>query len=217
MARPFHYYLKVVAGVHVGIIAVIVLVSGWRSLFAKKPDYIMPIEFMELPAVKSVVVHDVVPGEVIEMRDPEAIPEVKPKPTRRKRKIEVSRKRVERVMEDVVRPPTDIRKALADGLKKELDRPRTDRDSIYLEKIRRALYATWSQPSLEEVGNAVAEVMVRLGKDGTVTERKLVGRSGNSAMDISVMSAVNAVKRIEGLSPAFISRRSTITISFKVE
>ena len=149
-------------------------------------------------------------------------PKPDPKPKRERKPIKVSDKVVnKRIAPERPRKPPpseeDIKKLMGVD-----DRPRTPQvsptdDQWCLALIQRCLYDAWSQPSATEAGRAEVEVTIGLGPDGTITSRRLAKSSGNGAMDQSVMAAVNAVSKIPGLSPAFIRRRSTVTIVFRIK
>jgi TonB family protein len=111
----------------------------------------------------------------------------------------------------------EIQRLLAMGAKPSDTTSIPTADARSFETIRRALYDVWSQPSVEEAGDAVVEVEIELGPDGAVAGWRIVRRSGVAAMDSSVAAALKAVKRIGGLTPTFIARHDTVTIAFRLE
>ena len=92
-----------------------------------------------------------------------------------------------------------------------------DEDVMMLIKIKNTFYDAWAQPPAAEAGNAEVLVQVRFKTDGSILGFDMVQKSGLAEMDDSVRRAVVSVDRVYGLSPTFLSRKSTITISFKVE
>lgn len=89
-------------------------------------------------------------------------------------------------------------------------------DALYEEIIKRACYNAWNQPSYQEVGRATAEVTIKFLPDGTIVDVTMTRKTGNAAMDGSVMQAVNSLKRIDGLSPDFLRYNSPVIVSFRV-
>ncbi len=92
-----------------------------------------------------------------------------------------------------------------------------DEDVMMLMKIKETFYDAWAQPPAAAAGNAEVLVQVRFKTDGSVLGFSIVKKSGLAEMDESVRRAVDSVNRVYGLSPTFLSRKSSITISFKVE
>jgi TonB family protein len=112
---------------------------------------------------------------------------------------------------------SEIQRLLAMGAKLSDTTSIPTSEERSFETIRRALYDVWSQPSAEEAGDAVVEVEIELGAGGAVAGWRIVRRSGVAAMDASVAAALKAVKRIGGLTPAFLARHDTVTIAFRLE
>jgi TonB family protein len=83
--------------------------------------------------------------------------------------------------------------------------------------IKNTLYSLWDQPAKEDVGSAVAVMKLQLGGGGRVTRAVLSRRSGNAALDDSVERAASDIRRIRGLTPGFIRRHPSVTISFSVD
>lgn len=218
MNKRFLHYLKIVTVTHVGVVLILVVFTGWRSTFRRKPDMIMPVEFMvEVPVPPSPIEPEPAPSH-------EQIPKEMPKQEskqERKKTIVRSQKRVSRRIDG--KPPRkqlapeEIKKFLARGAIPGDHTSVLDDDWQYFEMVRQVLYNAWVQPSDEEVGDAVTEVSIRLQQDGQVIDRSLVRKSGNTVMDDSVIQAANSVQRIEGLSPAFLRKHKVIIVSFRVE
>lgn len=211
MNSRFFHYLKIVAAVHVGVVVVLMVVSGWRGFPRKKSAVMVPVEFVvEVPAPPAVV-HEQVPENALEQESKQS----------REKPIERSHTKIRRKSDG--KPSQrqlsqeEIRKLLAKGARAGDHTSIPGDDTRYFEIVRQTLYKAWAQPSAEEVGDAVAEVSIRLRRDGQIIDRNMERESGNAVMDASVMEAVNSVQRITGLSSAFLIRHEAITVSFKVE
>jgi outer membrane biosynthesis protein TonB len=221
MNKRFFHYFRIVAAVHIIVLVAVLVASGWRNFFRKKPDFSVPVEFVvEVPAQQALLSER--PAAVIEPREiPEPDPTPAPKPPPRKEKIEVSKKKVVKPTgkTEPVKPLSEeeIRRLLAMGAKPGNHTSVPDEDVRCLDIVRRALYSAWNQPSSEEAGDATAEVTISVQAGGRVVSTKMTRKSGNVVVDSSVMDAVNSVKRVEGLTSGFVSRYPSITISFKVE
>jgi len=217
MKSRFMRHLRGVAIVHVLVVAILILFSSGSSFLRKKPELVMPVEFVvEVPAAA------VAEEAPVAVEEPEPVPPPRESvPAPRKRPIQRSRKKVARTPEQTARKPTlsdeQIRKLLDEGARPGSYTSILDEDSRCLEMVRRALYAAWSQPSAADAGAAVSEVAIRLDAGGRITGRELKKASGNAMLDGSVMQAVNAVGRVDGLTPSFLARHEVITVSFKVE
>jgi hypothetical protein len=92
-----------------------------------------------------------------------------------------------------------------------------DDDTLEKMIVQKRFDDAWIQPSKADAGNAVAEAVIRLEADGSVSLRTITRRTGIPAMDDSITQALNAVERIDGLSAEFLARARAITIVFKVE
>jgi outer membrane biosynthesis protein TonB len=112
---------------------------------------------------------------------------------------------------------SEIRRLIAMGAKPGAETVMPGAEAMSYETIRRALYNAWVQPSADEAGSAVVEVELQLGSGGALTGWRIVKRSGVGVMDASVARALQGIKQIQGLAPAFISRHDTVTIAFRVE
>jgi len=205
----FGRILRVVAVVHIAVLAAVVLFPGLRSLFEPKKETTLPVEFVvEAPQDPVPALPPVVPPPSI------------PPPSKPRRVIERSTTRVDKQPTRPEREPMteeEIRKLLAQGAKLSDHTSVPDEDTRCFELVRRALYGAWDQPAAAEAGNARAEVALRLGAGGRVVSRDIVKSSGNSVLDASVKVALNAVERITGLTAGFMERHKVVTISFRVE
>ena len=216
MNRYFLHHVRIVAAVHVGVLLVLVALSGWRSLFRKKQETMLPVEFVvEAPAD--------VRKDVRMPEDPplKPIPAPKPTPEPKRKPIERSTKRISRTPAATQKSPApsreEIEKLLARGAKISDHTLVPNDDAQCYERIRQVLYQAWDQPSALEVGDAEASASIVLRADGRITSRTIVNGSGSDLMDASVMRALQAVPRVTGLSQSFLARHSEVTISFRLE
>lgn len=214
MNRRFGYYFRLVALAHVLIVIFFLLASGWRRFSRPESLVMLPIELrVEVPAQKEVTEPPPAPA-------PEPEPVREPEPSRRK-PIQRSTMPITRQSDN--RPPRktlteeEIRRLLHQVVKPGNHAVLPDKDAICLEKVRHALHDAWVQPSSEEAGDAVARASITFADDGRITARRLAEGSGNATLDASVMHALNAVSRIDGLTKDFLSRHKVVTVAFKVE
>jgi len=216
MSPRFRYYLKIVAAVHIVGLLVILLYPSLCNLFRKKPETLVPIEFMvEVPPEP---LPEVAPEPEPVLPEP---PREKPKPPKKDKKIERSNRKIKR-NNDPKPPrktlsPEEIKRLLAQGAKPADRTVIPDEDSRGFEMVRKALYRAWSQPSAAEAGDAIAEVSIRLGDGGRVLAAEMVKGSGNTAFDSSVKLALAAVKSIPRLPAGFVMRHNVVTVAFRVE
>lgn len=88
----------------------------------------------------------------------------------------------------------------------------------YLAQVRAIMYEAWQQPSTSAVKRGlVTSVLVRIRQDGQIIQKKMVSASGNSLMDISVMTAVESVKDLPALPFGFGGAYKDLTIDFELE
>ena len=214
--KGFGHSLRVVTIAHVVVIAVIAIVSGCRSLFARKRPTVIPVEFMvEAPAAPVVIEAPPAPKPA----PPEPAPKPLPKPTRKKPVVKRSDRRVARPQspKQAVLSETEIKKLLMQGAKRGPTTQIPDEDARGFASVRAALYRAWGQPSRDEVGDAEVQAVIALAPGGRVIARRLAVPSGNPSMDASVLAALNATAMIPGLSDRFIATHKEITIAFRVE
>jgi len=210
----FKAYFIVVALIHVGVVVLLIATSVLPNPFKREKDVMMAVDFM----VDVTPLQEDAPADIGEPPEREDSPEP---PERERPKIERSRTKIRRPVPERETPrlsPEEIRRRLAAGAEAGTrNTPVPDEDARCFSLIHRVLHEAWAQPSAEAAGDATATVAIRMDTSGRILERKLVKRSGNNELDVSVMTALNAVERIGGLSVAFLSRHDEITVSFKVE
>ena len=237
MSQDFNKTFKIVTGIHVGIVALAICYGGIDRLLKPKPEIVVPVEFLVdvtalMPDVTAVLpdipefepeppapIPEPIPEPVVV---PEKVTPPKPPPVRKKKQIEVSRKKVRR--SNAPKPPktptlseAEIRKLLADGAKASDRTSIPDEDSRCFALIRDTLHAVWDQPSAEAAGDDVVVLCINLERDGRIRSMTLQRKSGNSALDDSVLQVASNVQRIQGLTPEFIQRHSSMTVSFRVD
>ena len=220
MNRRFAQSLTIVAGAHAVVLIVFLAISGCGRLFERKADVAVPIDFVfEVPREVIPDVAVALPPPPLPPPDPPpAMVPVKQEP---RKPIEVSTTKIRREHES---PPgkkpltaEEIAKLLREGWKPGDHTTTLDEDTQCFALIRRAMHAAWVQPSAEEAAGAVAEVGIRLGPGGRIEGWDLARPSGNPVVDASVAQALKRLKRIEGLSDAFLVRHAAVTVSFEVE
>ena len=76
----------------------------------------------------------------------------------------------------------------------------------YATSIFDAIRRNWSAPSGlvsdAELGRLAAEIRIRVGDDGTITDSRLLRPSGNSYFDDSCMAAITATRKVPPPPPA---------------
>ncbi len=173
---------------------------------------VMPPEDVSTPA-DVVKPAPVPPAPVPPAPPPAPSPDPAPKP---KREIEISRKIVTR-NPNPLQPPLTAQDILK-NLKADNPPPRPvgarDDFTRYLAGIRMALHNAWHQPR-DLAGAPVTEARIRVRRDGQVTQRTITKPSGDSAMDESVMAALESVARMSPL-PAECGEHEDITIAFEL-
>jgi outer membrane biosynthesis protein TonB len=112
----------------------------------------------------------------------------------------------------------EIRRRILDGARLgAVDTlPPSELERNYLQ-IRRVLYEAWMQPSAGEAGSQPAEMEIRLDASGNVVGSRLIATSGSAVFDQTVQSAVQSVRRIQGLSASFARQNPRVTVEFRLE
>ena len=88
----------------------------------------------------------------------------------------------------------------------------------YLAQVRAIMYDAWQQPSaLAGKRGLVTRILIRVRQNGQIVQKKMVAKSGNSLMDISVMTAVESVQNLPELPFGFGGAYKDITIDFELE
>lgn len=230
MNRRFVKYLRVVAACHIAVLVAMLTTSGWTGLFHRTPDMIQPVEFVvevpgepvknsKMPVIEPEPRHDE-PSQP----DESNVDDIKVAPVKKK-KIEKSTKKVTRIpgaaggggAKKTNLTPEEIRRFLDMGAKaSDHTSIPGDEETRCLAIVHRTMYDAWVQPSVEDAGNAVAEVTIGLSRDGSILWRKMSKKSGNDIFDDSVMRGVNSVQYIEHLTPGFLDKFREIRIIFKL-
>ena len=86
----------------------------------------------------------------------------------------------------------------------------------YYAMVKQVMYDAWEVPSsLAAQSGLSSDVVIRVRRDGTITEWKMTRPAGNALWDESVKRAVNSVKHLEPLPPQFIGPTHDILIIFE--
>jgi len=87
----------------------------------------------------------------------------------------------------------------------------------YYTLVREAMYDAWQQPgALAGKRGLMTQVQIRVKRDGTIMDRKMIKPAGNPLMDSSVMNAVETVKRIRELPDGLGGDYKDIIIDFEL-
>jgi outer membrane biosynthesis protein TonB len=224
----FVHHVKVVASIHVLILTVVLIMPAVNCVRREKRT-IIPVDFMVVapPGASGLqAVPEPRPTPDAPANIPSLAPKTKPADSDAapKQEVKVSRKRVVRASPDggAGRPALsdeEIRRRLALAARVgDRNTGVPDADTRALVRVRDALYAVWDQPSAAEAGGKVADIELTFSPDGTIDGRRLVAASGSGALDVSAMNAAKSVRRIDGLTQAFLERMNhRVTVSFRVE
>ncbi len=109
----------------------------------------------------------------------------------------------------------DLRRILNTDAKFGKGSPITQ-ELLYFEMVRQILYRAWDQPGSLGVVGLSTRVELTVGADGTILSSRMVGPSGNTVMDNSVMQAVRSVRRLTGVPGDFLSSHRRITVAFEL-
>lgn len=229
MNARFQRNLKIVAAVHLGLVLGLV-VYHWLSgmMQRRKPHeivtYIDLSTFAEPPAPEPAppAPPEPPPPEPPPPPPPDPIPEAAP-PPRPQPVVERSTRRVTR--EEVVQPPREtprpptqeeIRRQLA--LNAEAAQPSDDFPfDWYFAIVRRVFYEAWERPSTAVVPAGTSmTVSIRVMRDGSIAEHRVVRASGHAVMDDSVLRAVRSIRRIEPLPAQYRGPHRDITVEFEL-
>jgi len=225
---------RTVAGIHLALLAVFMswgCVSRW---FHPAPLPAIPVEFIVdvTPSMPDAGLGDQALPDPVPVPDPAPIPDLipdppkpkpdPPKPKPEKPKIEVSRTRVVRTVGDAAPKANplsedEIRRLLALGATAGDRTSVPDEDSRGLALIKTTLDTLWQKPSKAAAGDAEAFLRIWIEPDGSISKAELSRRSGNPELDASVEEVGRQVRRIHGLPPDFIRRRSPVTVAFTVQ
>lgn len=197
--------------------------------FAGEPD--VPEPEVKEPEAREEPKKDDIPAVVPDKPKPRPKPEPKPKPKpepKPKPKPKPEMKKGTRVENKVKLPQPkfkpeerqkltdeEIRRALSNGA---VIGPTTsipkDEVSRNMSILKRELTKAWLKPGKEDEGWRPASVQFSLGAGGRISSPVLVTSSGNAKFDDSVLNAVKAVLRVDGLSPQFIKAYPELVIDF---
>ncbi|MCB1068703.1 MAG: TonB C-terminal domain-containing protein, partial [Kiritimatiellae bacterium] len=83
----------------------------------------------------------------------------------------------------------------------------------YLAVVQNALYAAWQKPG--GVAGRRVTVQIRIARDGSMIQRKLVGSSGDATLDESVMTALQSVRKFSAIPASYTDPFLDVTIHFE--
>jgi TonB family protein len=211
--------------VHAVVLLLIVVVPAiTRLIHRPRPKDIMMVDLLNaLPALPVPAPQEAV-TETKTTPEPapkEKIPEIAEKP-----KIKINTNRVKRATVQQAppskKPPltaAEIRKLLSAGIPQGGSGGgggggEADAMTWYYALVRATMYEAWEPPSAATTMGLQVQVMIRVQRDGTITERTLRRGSGNDQMDASAMRAVQSVTRLKPLPPEVPGSSLDITITF---
>ncbi len=207
----FRHIFWITAGVHVALIVGVLLWSTVRRwLTPKRETEIVTFVSLHTPAPP-------VEAAAVEEAPPPPPPEPTPRP-----RVQRS---TERVRRDIPPPepapprfdPEELRRQLEGAVETTPAQSGATQDDLawYYSLIHQTLYQAWEQPGAVLPGTT-ATARIRVARDGSVTSRELVRRSGNSAMDQSVLRALQAVTRLRPLPRDIPGAHHDFTIEFEL-
>lgn len=183
------------------------------SVPMEAPDEVEPIED-EAPKT----VENDIPDPVVK----------KPPPKKPKKKKERLKKPNEiKIGKRIVNKPVDTPRPKPDLTPEEIERMlkadlptnngtllNSDLPGWYYGLVQATFHDQWAQPGGLSISTGDAQLSIRVHRDGTVSNRKLIKKTGVAAMDQSVMNAANAVKKLKNLPGTFSGDYIDITITF---
>lgn len=109
---------------------------------------------------------------------------------------------LERLLKDALAPSTQ-----------QIAQP--DEWQWYYRLIYQALYDAWQQPGvLSRSAGLTTTVLIRVQRDGVISQRSLLRSSGNAIMDQSVMEALRSVTKLQPLPAAWGGIFKDISVDF---
>ena len=204
--------------IHLVVILLAWLLPGYlnRMKLVKAPPDAM---FVSLVAPQPSM-PDVAPLKDITPEPLEPKKEVAP-PKPKKKKIEISRKKITRQAD-----PKPKKTLTAEELKKLMQVNRATRSTSttkaplpawYYASVRDILYGAWSQPtSISAAAGHQVKVQLQVSRDGRITAKDVLHRSGHPDMDKSVQAALASVQRLKALPSQFKGSSVAITITFEL-
>lgn len=214
------------AGIHCGILMLIILVPLIMSFRTPKKEKLPDMVFVDLSSMPEVA-PEIPAAAVVEPPPPppprQDIPE--PPKKKKKKKIEKSKKRIKRDDKPKKKPDKpklseeEIRKLLQMGAKpSNTSSVRSDDlPGWYYALVRQTMYEAWAQPGgLAATPGQVARVKIRVERNGRISSRKLVSSSGVKVIDDSAMAAVQKITHLKELPSSYQGKTKDITIDFEL-
>ena len=234
MDKPFSKAFKASLSVHVAVIVLLLVGPLLSRCVRPKPKENIIFVEMVTPSPPS----PPAPPAPPEPKVPEPVKPPEPEPVKpieepklveappKKKEIKVSTNVVKRTDTPPPAPPppkTISAEELAKNLMSNLPRSSSPSPSAsnpsdlarYYGSVQGILYQAWQQPP--GVAGLSTKVSIRIAKNGSITDRKLLAGSGSKSMDDSVMSALKSVSSLPRLPDSINRAFIDVTITFKSE
>ena len=226
MTARFKRNLLIIAAVHIAVVVGVCVFDWVRGLIPDAPQEITTyVELQTMPTIPDLQQEAAPPPPEPELPPPPevATPSKPPKKSMDRKKIKVSKRRIQR---EGVAPPQPLprkRMLQKDVAKKlystELASQHNRQDDFpfkwYFALVQRTMNEVWDQPSAASARlGAMTKVSIRVHRDGTITFPKIVRSSGDAEMDDSVLRAVHSVRRLKELPEQYKGDYKDITVDF---
>lgn len=233
MTDRFSKAFKASIIVHIVVIVLLLIVPvlmRWFNLDKKKEEIVF-IELVNPAPPAPVTRHQPEPRPEPEPEPepekPEPKPDPRPEPPKLKepKQIKVNTNRVVRKPDPKPAPAPkprisedELRKQLLSSLPTSADAPvsssaNANELSVYYGTIYRILDDAWVKPP--GVSGLETEISIRIARNGGILQRKIVSKSGSTAMDDSVMEAVRSVATFPKLPDSVRNAYIDVTIKFE--
>ncbi len=211
MNDRFRRVFWISAGAHVVVIVALLTVTAIRNWVSTwKPKEVTMFVSLHTPQPPA-------PSE-----PPPPIPKP-PEPKKvEKKPIERSTQRVSRVVSppQPPAPPVDVAAALSKSMPTgpATGTPTSDDWRIrYYQDVHARFHAAWEQPGVGAVPQGTKTIVrITVERNGTVTQRRITGPSGNQVMDDSIQRAMNSVQRMSPLPGEHRGATLDIDIEFEL-
>ncbi len=213
-SNRFRRIFWITAGVHGFVVLLLLSYSVIQRWFTRQPPR-EEITFVSLHTPAP-------PVEAVEAAEAavEAPPEPPPPQPAPQPRVQRSTQRVRREPSPPPAPqltPEQIRQqleqAVPTGVRANSGAP--DDLAWYYNIIHQTFMRAWNQPGSALAG-ATVTARIRVQRDGTITRRELLHRSGNTVMDESVSQALESVSRLSPLPAEIEGAHHDFTIEFEL-
>lgn len=216
MKSPLFRNMVISATVHLFLVATIIF-SSFLSRHARRQRREITT-FVDLQMMSR---EEIIPPAPALQDIPEPAPEPimqKPREPPKKKTIDVNRKLIKRETSLAKKNLTE--KQIREMLR--VIRPSGRQDVVlsefdrYLAEVHAVMYTTWKQPgALSGASGLVTRARIRVQRDGRIIQREITDLAGNELMDMSVATALEAVKDLPEL-PQECGDYEDITIDFEL-